>query len=374
MNIQVTLAFISGLVFITVLLVLAMFFPEPTPFQYTVFRIVLAIAAAGFAAVIPGLLHLQIRPGLGAVVRASGAIAVFAIIFFFNPAKLATSTPTQPLQLGDIGEPSVVSFGLSKESVGYEDIQSKIFAASLETMRTFAPAYPPADEPHLVLSVSVKNPLNQDLVITHITYDIEQVGGVKGAPAGPLNTVATYEHRIHHVTGSQRKRLPTPFNVPAESTAVFDLEIKSASPGTGLGWILKILIETDKGKYETEQFQLYLPKISEALGLIPAQQEITPNLPSHRSSFPPLRLKLSDFDAKYRECLFSRAGILRDLNGLDEYERDLIFLWAARSTPKDFSEKSTKTDPVRKYKELLSTRKIEILLLLTKTQPSCNAS
>jgi hypothetical protein len=47
--------FAFGVIFVIALLLLAIFFPEPTPFQYQVFRIVLALAAAGVAALIPGL-------------------------------------------------------------------------------------------------------------------------------------------------------------------------------------------------------------------------------------------------------------------------------------------------------------------------------
>jgi hypothetical protein len=47
------LAYVFGVVFIVVLLVVALFIPNPTAFQYTVFRIVLAVAAAGVASMIP---------------------------------------------------------------------------------------------------------------------------------------------------------------------------------------------------------------------------------------------------------------------------------------------------------------------------------
>lgn len=79
------LAYGFGLVFIVVILVLAIVFPTPTQFQYTVFRIILALAAAGIAAFIPGFLQVDFKN----VVRASGAIAVFVVVYFFSPAQLA---------------------------------------------------------------------------------------------------------------------------------------------------------------------------------------------------------------------------------------------------------------------------------------------
>ena len=84
--------FVFGVVFVTAILALAIFFPNPTGFQYTVFRIVLAVAVAGVAAFIPGLLHVQISTWL----RASGALAIFVIVYFYSPAELVQQPPVPP--------------------------------------------------------------------------------------------------------------------------------------------------------------------------------------------------------------------------------------------------------------------------------------
>ncbi|MCW8891514.1 MAG: hypothetical protein OQL20_12715 [Sedimenticola sp.] len=83
------LAYTFGITFITVILIVALSLPYPTSFQYEVFKIILALACAGVAAFIPGFLNVQV----GNWVRAGGAIAVFVVIFFFSPAKLATHEP-----------------------------------------------------------------------------------------------------------------------------------------------------------------------------------------------------------------------------------------------------------------------------------------
>jgi hypothetical protein len=80
-------AFGFGVTFVSVLLVLALFVPNPTPFQYTVFRIVLALAAGGVAAMIPGFIQLTISSW----VQAGGALAVFLIVFFYSPAALVVT-------------------------------------------------------------------------------------------------------------------------------------------------------------------------------------------------------------------------------------------------------------------------------------------
>lgn len=79
------LAYVFGVVFVVVLLVLALAVPNPTEFQYTVFRIVLALAAAGVAAMVPGFLEVTVSTWI----RAGGALAIFVIVYFYSPAALA---------------------------------------------------------------------------------------------------------------------------------------------------------------------------------------------------------------------------------------------------------------------------------------------
>ena len=77
---------IVGIVFIIIILFLILFFPCPTSSQFFVFRIVLSIAVAGFASIIPGFFRLKYR----SIVSAGGALAVFAFIYIFNPGIIIT--------------------------------------------------------------------------------------------------------------------------------------------------------------------------------------------------------------------------------------------------------------------------------------------
>lgn len=101
--------FIFGIAFVVILIVLAIFFPNPTPFQYVVFRAVLALAAAGVGALIPGLLNIDIP-----AVKAGGALAVFVLIFYFSPAALVV--PPQPLP-GPTGSPAAVDPAVARLSL-----------------------------------------------------------------------------------------------------------------------------------------------------------------------------------------------------------------------------------------------------------------
>jgi hypothetical protein len=88
-KLEVMLAFAFGVIFIAVLLALALFIPKPTPEQFEIFRIVIAVAAAGFAAVIPGLLHLTVSTSSKLALQAGGALAVFVVVYFYSPARWA---------------------------------------------------------------------------------------------------------------------------------------------------------------------------------------------------------------------------------------------------------------------------------------------
>lgn len=89
-TVQMYLSFGFGVVFVIIMLVIALFKPNPSDFQYSVFKTVLALAGGGVACTIPGFIEVQI----GTWVRAGGAIAVFVVLFFFSPAYLVVSHST----------------------------------------------------------------------------------------------------------------------------------------------------------------------------------------------------------------------------------------------------------------------------------------
>jgi hypothetical protein len=65
------------------ILFLVIFIPCPSASQYFVFRIIIALAAAGLTAVIPGIFKINLTNG----VTAGGAMAIFAVVYFFDPAS-----------------------------------------------------------------------------------------------------------------------------------------------------------------------------------------------------------------------------------------------------------------------------------------------
>lgn len=84
----VMLAFSSGVIFLLSVLAIAILIPKPEPFQIRVFTTVMAIAAAGVATVMTGLIDAQIKLGTQLLIGATGGLAVFVIVYMVNPAVL----------------------------------------------------------------------------------------------------------------------------------------------------------------------------------------------------------------------------------------------------------------------------------------------
>jgi hypothetical protein len=91
--------------------------PCPTPSQYETFKIVLALAAAGVAAFVPGFLQVQVS----GLVRAGGAIAVFVLIFMRTPAQIVAQNdqacaPKPAVSAPNTGAPNAGESSAAKTS------------------------------------------------------------------------------------------------------------------------------------------------------------------------------------------------------------------------------------------------------------------
>ncbi len=142
---QQKLAFAFGVAFVIAILILAIAFPEPTKFQYTVFRIVLALAAGGVAAMFPGFLSITISNWL----RAGGALAVFAIVYFYAPADMVGVKAKTALDL---------------------EIEKPLVAANQKPGQ--------APMPKRKLDVKTADDLMNDGVLDH-PYDLVRINGVR---------------------------------------------------------------------------------------------------------------------------------------------------------------------------------------------------
>ncbi|MHA6298757.1 DUF4019 domain-containing protein [Devosia sp. CAU 1758] len=85
-NVNVLLAFAFGAIAAVALLLMSIFITEMSAVAQTVVIAVLALAAAGVGAVIPGMLHVEFP-----FAKASGALALFLVVWFTQPAILDTA-------------------------------------------------------------------------------------------------------------------------------------------------------------------------------------------------------------------------------------------------------------------------------------------
>jgi len=86
-KLETILACIFGSVMLIVIFFTAIFIPNPTDYQYNVFRTILCLAAAGIGAILPGFIVIEGK-WTEFTFRASGAIALGILFYLRNPAAL----------------------------------------------------------------------------------------------------------------------------------------------------------------------------------------------------------------------------------------------------------------------------------------------
>lgn len=121
-NAEKITGFIFGAVFVTALLILSLFIPDPTPTQYATFKTILALAAAGVGGILAGTLHVT-----GTIqkwsIRAGGAIALFVIVYFFTPTPPEEGDEIHQVINGDFGTQIDTNKGVI--NIGAGDKKSK---------------------------------------------------------------------------------------------------------------------------------------------------------------------------------------------------------------------------------------------------------
>jgi hypothetical protein len=81
-DIKTLIAFVFGAIFIITILVFTAMVKNPSPTEIWTYRIILALAAAGVAAILPGFIDIKYK----GFVQAGGAIGVFVLILLAFPA------------------------------------------------------------------------------------------------------------------------------------------------------------------------------------------------------------------------------------------------------------------------------------------------
>ena len=153
--------FAFGVLFVIVVMLIAITHPRPTEFQQTIFRIVLSLAAAGVAALVPGFLTIRYKN----ILRAGGAMAVFVLVYFFNPATLVIKKspfPTDQFKITILIEQQGELVANSYD-FPISDIRRKASGADFLELLTQLPNLPARNlQPYTVFRISDEKTITAD--------------------------------------------------------------------------------------------------------------------------------------------------------------------------------------------------------------------
>lgn len=86
---EIRLAVTIGVGLIAIVILLAVFIPNPTPFRYIIFRSIMPLAAGLIVGLLPGMLQVKVAPeGMAKAIgiRATSGFGVFVLMYMLNPA------------------------------------------------------------------------------------------------------------------------------------------------------------------------------------------------------------------------------------------------------------------------------------------------
>jgi len=110
-----------------------------------------------------------------------------------------------------------------------------------------------------VFNVVIKNPSNQQLVITKFAYNILDVGHVMvGGGPGPLESTYQYTSKLEYKKGIQEYKLDSPIIIPAKSSGTFEVAMMTEHPALGLSWWTNIEFQSNMENVSTGMFQVIL--------------------------------------------------------------------------------------------------------------------
>src|SRR4051812_852547 len=159
---------VFGVIFLTGMIVLVVLIPKPSEAQFFAFRLAMALAAAGIGALLPGFLKLEIPLPVQGGIRAGGALALFASVWFVNPAKLGIEVQL-PIERAEI---------LIRTQLALTDAHDHQAAYALWSKRNRDLV--PADA-YVSMGKSVRDPLGNPVERVLVSANTpEEVAGVRG--------------------------------------------------------------------------------------------------------------------------------------------------------------------------------------------------
>ena len=127
------MAFAFGIVALLILFAVALYTENPSPLLIMVSRVTLALACASVVAVLPGYIHLELSQRGAIALRAGGAIAIFVLVYLFNPASYVIQSGCNPPQAPNNKIMPVVNEWLKKVDAGNLDEAYETAAKSIRS-------------------------------------------------------------------------------------------------------------------------------------------------------------------------------------------------------------------------------------------------
>ena len=276
---------------------------------------------------------------------------------------------------------SIIRIDLSPNSIAYQDELRPIFGASEEWVRTIGPnpdifsGVTGTITPQLVLTLTVLNEMEHDLVITDVLYNVQEIGEVMSDIGGAVLSIAHYTHDIPFEVGQHVRPLTPIFRVPGGVTSAFDIELFTFSPDVGPGWLLNIVLKTNAGDLIGETFQLYLTKknMPNSENEHDASNEYDVSLDLENVGTPSYQLREFNYLPSNASvlCFYNAANFPLDREDMGPFDRDRMLMRATHRNLEEFVRLEMTDGSGRLYNDVYTDQELSRLHRIINTLEGC---
>lgn len=129
-----------------------------------------------------------------------------------------------------------------------------------KVMRTFDSGSEHNPGSPLPLSFTFSNHAKSDALFTRADFVVTHTQQTAGGGPGAVEPNHTYKMDLQFKEGRQPLVLNPPYNIPANETGAFAIDITPATKGIGLCWILYIEFTTSLGTIKTDPFAVTMSR------------------------------------------------------------------------------------------------------------------
>ncbi len=187
---------------------------------------------------------------------------MFSILIIFGVIIIGiektTSSISTLVNLFNNGDkaPQLIQFALNGET-SYQEKESSFYDKKVISFEP-DPYFLKSPFNYPIFLISLENPNDKDMVVTHIKYHVDDITGERGGEPGALKSAYQYEYVLEYKKGIQTHKLVPPFKIPAKSAGAFELVLTTKHPDLGRIWYMSMEFLTSTGAVETEKILLQL--------------------------------------------------------------------------------------------------------------------